>query len=132
MNKKLIKNLSFSIGGVSILVTGLIFVLITDLYLKGLDKPSLYLLLSIILAFTGSICFLLSDNFKDKIKLLYILKGIGVAFSIGFVVFLLVFLGKTVNSNVRIIYIVDMCIAIIATILQVVNLLANVLMGVED
>ena len=132
MNKKLIKNLSFSIGGVSIMVTGLIFVLITDLYLKGLDKPSLYLLLNIILAFTGSICFLLSDNFKDKIKLLYILKGIGVAFSIGFVVFLLVFLGKTVNSNVRIIYIVDMCIAIIATILQVVNLLANVLMGVED
>ena len=114
------------------MVTGLIFVLITDLYLKGLDKPSLYLLLSIILAFTGSICFLLSDNFKDKIKLLYILKGIGVAFSIGFVVFLLVFLGKTVNSNVRIIYIVDMCIAIIATILQVLNLLANVLMGVED
>ena len=57
MDKKKIKNLSFTIGGVCIMVTGLLFVLLTDLYLKTLEKPSLYLLLSIILAFTGSIEF---------------------------------------------------------------------------
>ncbi len=132
MDKKKIKNLSFTIGGVCIMVTGLLFVLLTDLYLKTLEKPSLYLLLSIILAFTGSICFLLSDNFKDKKKMLYILKGIGVAFSIGFVIFLLIFLDKTANSEVRIVFIINMCIAMVAVVLQIVNLVFNAVTGVEE
>ena len=51
MNKTLLKNLSFFIGGITLLATGLMYVLITDLYLSN---TSVYLLLGIILALAGS------------------------------------------------------------------------------
>ena len=78
MNKTLLKNLSFFIGGITLLVTGLMYVLITDLYLSN---TSVYLLLGIVLALSGSICFILADSFKEKLKVFYILKGIGIFMS---------------------------------------------------
>ena len=61
MNKTLLKNLSFFIGGITLLATGLMYVLITDLYLSN---TSVYLLLGIILALAGSICFIVADTFN--------------------------------------------------------------------
>ena len=65
------------------------YVLITDLYLSN---SSVYLLLGIILALSGSICFILADNFKEKLKVFYILKGIGIFMSVGFIIFLFLFM----------------------------------------
>ena len=68
MNKEkvigLMKNLSFFIGGITVMVTGLIYVLITDIYL---GNTSVYLLSGILFAFAGSICFLLANSFKHKV-----------------------------------------------------------------
>ena len=89
MNKTLLKNLSFFIGGITLLVTGLMYVLITDLYL---GNSSVYLLLGIILALSGAICFILADNFKEKLKVFYILKGVGIFMSICFIVFLFLYM----------------------------------------
>ena len=163
MNKGLLKNLTFFIGGIALLVTGLLYVLITDLYLSN---TSVYLLLGIILALSGSICFILSDSFKGKLKVFYILKGIGIFMSIGFIVFLFLYMktdlfaqrtflklfktynGKTIwflsknfqgtggaveiQCNIVPLYIVNIVIAITAVVIQSVNLLLNMLFGVEE
>lgn len=97
MAKNLIKNLSFFIGGILLLATGLIYVLVTDLYLSN---SSQYLLLGILLAFGGSISFLLSNNLKHKIKWFYALKGIGVLLSIGFIIFLFLFMNAKDSEGV--------------------------------
>ena len=162
MKKSLLKNLSFFIGGITLLVTGLMYVLITDLYLSN---SSVYLLLGIILALSGSICFILSESFRDKIKVFYILKGIGIFMSIGFIVFLFLFMkteifgtntyfklfkkyqGRTIwflsrkfqssdtqqiVCSIKPIYIVNIVLAITAVLIQGANLGMNIIFGVEE
>lgn len=163
MNKTLLKNLSFFIGGITLLATGLMYVLITDLYLSN---TSVYLLLGIVLALAGSICFIVADTFKEKLKIFYLLKGIGIFMSIAFIVFLFLYMktdlfaqktylklfktynGKTIwflsknfqgtNGSVAIecnivpLYIINIVIAITAVVIQSVNLLLNMLFGVEE
>lgn len=162
MKKSLLKNLSFFIGGITLLVTGLIYVLITDLYLSN---SSVYLLLGIILALAGSVCFILAESFKDKIKVFYILKGIGIVMSIGFIVFLFLFMktdifstntylklfkkyqGRTIwflskkfQSNevqliacsIKPIYIVNIVLSITAVLIQGANIGMNIIFGVEE
>lgn len=163
MNKTLLKNLSFFIGGITLLVTGLMYVLITDLYLSN---TSVYLLLGIILALAGSICFIVADTFKEKLKIFYLLKGIGILMSIAFIVFLFLYMkteifaqktylklfktwnGKTIwflsnkfqkndgvqaiQCNIRPIYIVNIVLAITATLIQGANVAFNALFGVEE
>ena len=163
MNKTLLKNLSFFIGGITLLVTGLVYVLITDLYL---GNSSVYLLLGIILALSGSICFILADNFKEKLKVFYILKGIGILMSISFIIFLFLYMktdifaqktylklfktynGKTIwflskkfqgtdgvqtiQCNIKPIYVINIVLAITATLIQSANVTFNALFGVEE
>ena len=93
MNKPIFKTISFLIGGILILVVGLLFVLITDLYMSN---TSGWLFLSIIFSFGGGILFLLSDNFKHKRGLSLILKSASILISIGFVIYMFSFK----NSNV--------------------------------
>ena len=156
----LMKNISFFVGGIAIMVTGLIYVLVTDLYL---GNTSNYLLLGIILAFSGSICFILSNSFKHKIKVFYILRGIGIVMSIGFIIYLFAYTnaelyskatyfklfkkydGKTIwflSSNfkkgmqiamsIKPIYITNIVLAIVGVVCQGANILLNAINGVED
>ena len=156
----LVRNLSFFIGGILIMVTGLVYVLTTDLYLGNSSK---YLLLGILLAFAGSICFILSNSYKNKPTVFYILKGVGVVMSIGFIIFLFVFMGtdlyskatylklfkkydgKTVwflsknfqsamaiANNIKPLYVINIVFAILAVILQGVNITTHIITGVEE
>lgn len=164
MNKEkvlgLIKNLSFFIGGITIMVTGLVYVLITDIYL---GNTSIYLLSGILFAFSGSICFLLANSFKHKIKVFYILKGIGIVMSIGFIIFLFAYTktelyskatylklfksydGKTVwflsknfqgamsiPNNIKPIFTINIIFAIMAIICQGTNIALHIIDGVEE
>ena len=88
MNKPMFKTISFLVGGILILVTGLLFVLITDLYMSN---TSGWLFFSIIFSFGGGGLFLLSDNFKHKRSLFLILKSAGILISIGFIIYMFVF-----------------------------------------
>lgn len=156
----LVKNLSFFIGGIGVMVTGLLYVLITDLYL---GNTSVYLLLGILLAFAGSICCILSNNFKNKPVAFYILRGIGIAMSIGFIVFLFVYMGTDLYSkdtflklfkkkegktvwflsknfqgalaiacNIKPLYVVNVVLTIIAVICQGVGIGVHIITGVEE
>ena len=89
MKLNLIRNLTLYIGGALIALTGLTYVLLTDLYLGNESK---YLLVGIILAFAAAACFLLADSFKSKLKLFYTLKSIGIVMSIVFIVYLFIFM----------------------------------------
>lgn len=166
MDKNLLKDLSFFIGGILLLATGLVYVLITDLYLSN---SSQYLLIGTLFAFGGSITFLLSNNYKHKLKIFYIMKGIGIILSIGFIIFLFLFMnakdtagvvlyqkdtvlklfksynGKTVwflssnfqksiaiPCNIKIIYVINVVLAILATTLQGCNVGLHALYGVEE
>ena len=164
MNKEkvigLIKNLSFFIGGITVMVTGLIYVLITDIYL---GNTSVYLLSGILFAFAGSICFLLANSFKHKVKVFYILKGIGFVMSIGFIIFLFAYMktdlynkatvlklfktynGKTVwflsknfqgamaiPNNIKPIFVTDIIVTIIAVVCQGLNVGLHIIDGVEE
>lgn len=88
MNKPIFKTISFLVGGVLILLVGLLFVLITDLYM---GNTSGWLFFAIILSFGGGGLFLLSDNFKHKRGLFLILKSAAIILAIGFIIYLFMF-----------------------------------------
>lgn len=156
----LFKNISFLVGGILIMVTGLVYVLVTDMYL---GNSSNYLLLGIVLAFSGSICFILSNSFKNKLKLFYILRGIGILMSIGFIIFLFAYMntdlfskntylklfkkysGKTIwflsnnfkkgmqiQCNIKPIYTINLVLAFIGVFCQGTNIALNAIDGVDD
>lgn len=156
----LVRDLSFFIGGIGVMVTGLLYVLLTDLYL---GNTSVYLLLGILLAFAGSICFILSNSFKHNLVAFYMLKGLGMLFSIGFIIFLFVFMGtdlydkatflklfkkadgKTVwflskkfqgamaiSNNIKPMYVINIVVSFLSVACQGVNITTHIFTGVEE
>lgn len=156
----LMKNLSFFIGGITVMVTGLIYVLLTDLYL---GNSSTYLLAGVLLAFSGSICFILSNNFKNRKAVFYVLKGIGMAMTIGFIIFLFLFMktdlynkvtylklfkksdDKTVwflskkfqgamqiANNIKPVYVINIALSFVAIVCQTINTGFYIITGVEE
>ena len=85
MNKSVIKTVSFLVGGVTIAVIGFVFITVTDLYLHA---TSTLLFISVFLSIGSGIFFLLSESFRNKKKLYFILKGVAIALSILFILFL--------------------------------------------
>ena len=88
MNKPIFKTISLLVGGLLILLVGLLFVLITDLYMSN---TSGWLFFAIILSFGGGGLFLLSENFKHKRSLFLIAKSAAIVVSIGFIIYLFMF-----------------------------------------
>lgn len=83
MNKNLIKNITFAIGGLLIAAAVLIFALVGDLSLK---IGSAYLIILIVTGLGSAICFLLSSRFRDEPKKILLLKLIGIALAVLFIV----------------------------------------------
>lgn len=136
-NKSTIKLISLIVGGVTIFVAGLIFVVITDLKLKN---TSTWLFISIIFSFGSGIANMLSDNIKEKPIPYYILKGLGVLLAIGYLVFLSVFAGSdfaaAVDSKVRdvrdLAIVLSRVFCIIAIAAQAVNVVFAALTRKEE
>lgn len=87
MNKSVnvIKTISYLVGGVVIAVIGFLFIAITDLYLRS---TSTLLFISVFLSIGSGIFFLLSESFRNKKTIYFVLKGVAIALSILFIIFL--------------------------------------------
>lgn len=88
MNKTLFKTITYFVGSLLIILVGLLFVLITDLYMKN---TSGWLFFDIILSFGAGALFLFSESFKHKRGLFYLFKGLGILVTVVFVIYLFKF-----------------------------------------
>lgn len=120
MNKDLLSKISYLVGTVGVFVSGLIYNIGSDLLLK---TASTWLFGSIVIAFGSGVCAILSDNFKEKIKVCLSLKGVAVGLALGFVVFLVLYLSLVIPTFERkrdIAY--GMIITILSLVLTVISL----------
>lgn len=125
------KLISLLIGGILIFVTGLIFVLLADLKLK---TYAVWLFVDIIISAGSGILNLLAENYRDKHVLYIVLKSIGYALSIGFVIFIFIFNASSFckNINYKLVNVRDITIVItailssISALAQTYNLILNI------
>ena len=98
MNKNLIKNITFALGGLIIATAVLIFALVGDLVLK---IGSLYLIILIITGLGSSIFFMFSSKFRDEPKKMLTFKLIAIGLAILFLVafFFLFYLTTLANAS---------------------------------
>ncbi len=98
MNKNLIKNITFALGGLIIATAVLIFALVGDLVLK---IGSLYLIILIITGLGSSIFFMFSSKFRDEPKKMLTVKLIAIGLAILFLVafFFLFYLTTLANAS---------------------------------
>ena len=98
MNKNLIKNITFALGGLIIATAVLIFALVGDLVLK---IGSLYLIILIITGLGSSIFFMISSKFRDEPKKMLTFKLIALGLAILFLVafFFLFYLTTLANAS---------------------------------
>ena len=75
-------------GIVASLAAGLVYAVISDLKLMN---SSLWLFLSIICAFGSCICLAISDLIKSNKVAFYIVRGIGIALGIGFIIVMILY-----------------------------------------
>ena len=138
MNKLLVKQISLFSGGGLVFLAGLFYVLMTDL---KMNNSATWLFIGIILAFGGSILFMLCESTKEKPKLLYPLKGLSVLISLGYVVFLFLFKNTSVYKDItldveikkaNIIILIAVLIALLGVIAQGLNIVFHVLTRDED
>ena len=82
--KTLIRNISMIVGIAAVAAVGLFFILFTDLYLKA-ESPELFL--GIFFPLASIVLFILSESFKHKPIVFYIMKGAAVLFAIAFIIY---------------------------------------------
>lgn len=96
--KKTVSNIAFFIGGALILVAGLLYVLIADLYLK---VRSSWLMIALIVSLASCVLFFLSAKFKENPRLAVLFKALGVALCIFFIAFMFIYLNSALNSKIE-------------------------------
>ena len=98
MNKNLIKNITFALGGLIIATAVLIFALVGDLVLT---LGSLYVNILIITGLGSSIFFMFSSKFRDEPKKMLTFKLIALGLAILFLVafFFLFYLTTLANAS---------------------------------
>lgn len=84
---KLLKTFFYCVGNFAVVLSGLVYILFTDLKFYN-TAP--WLLGASVLAFGSGICGLFSANFKENKVVMFILKGVSVALSVGLIVFMFV------------------------------------------
>lgn len=84
---KLLKTFFYFVGNFAVVLSGLIYLLFTDL---RFSNTAPWLLGASILAFGGGICGFFSANFKEKKVVMLILKGASLALSVGLIAFMCV------------------------------------------
>ena len=143
MNKSFIKQLTFILGGVLMIVGGLYFMLFGDLLVRS---TSSWLFVGSILSLGSGVFTILSDIIKNKKKLFFIFRGIGVALAIGFIIFTFIYLGQDVAAialekaltktvviqRLNTTTIPSIIIAFLGVIAQGVSLAFNALFGIDE
>lgn len=84
---KMLKTFFYFVGNFAVVLSGLIYLLFTDL---TFSNTAPWLLGASILAFGSGICGFFSANFKEKKVTMFILKGVSLVLSVGLIVFMCV------------------------------------------
>ena len=82
------QNITFYIGALTMFVAAVFYMLMADL---SFNNTSDRLIIAVLLSFGSAILFFLSVNYGEKPVIMYLLKGLGVALAIGFVVYMHLF-----------------------------------------
>lgn len=85
LNKELLTKLSFFIGVIGIFLTGLLFSILGDLLLSA---ASYWMIGGILLTFGSGVCLVLSDLFREKRIVKWVLLGLAIALAIAFIGFM--------------------------------------------
>ena len=83
--ENLLKKISLLVGGLLVIASGLLFILLADLY--G-HSGSIVLFIGVLLGVGGGISFILAESFRNKKGVYITLKVIGIVLSLLFVVYL--------------------------------------------
>lgn len=146
MTQSLVKKILLSVGGALILGIGLMYILITDLYLKNTAN---WLFLSIFTAFGSGACIFLSESIKHKPIIYYIIKGLGVVFAIAFIIIVLQYVSNAnanigeivrvtekqtvqIQSTLNGISIACLVVGIASIACQIANIVMNIIFGIDD
>lgn len=146
INKSLIKKITLIVGGLLIIGIGLLYILITDLYLKNTAN---WLFLSIFTAFGSGACIFLSESIRHKPIIYYIIKGLGIVFVVAFVIIVLQYVAaananvneivrltqkQTVQIQLTLNRIATAClfIGIASIVCQAANIVMNAIFGIDD
>lgn len=92
------RSISYIVGASLLALVGIIFLVLSDL---GLKNSAGWLLFSVLLSFGSSIVCFFSETVKDKPILVYVLKGIGLALAIGFIVYLYLFFQSEICTAIK-------------------------------
>lgn len=92
MNKPLLRKITSLVGGLAIAAATLIFALVGDLVMK---VGSAALIVLMITGLGSAVCFFLAENYLEKPKTYYILKGMAILLAVIFILFLVLFFSWT-------------------------------------
>ena len=98
MNKQLWKDITYYVGGLAVIFSGLLFMVLGDLIIKA---SSTLLLLLILFALGSTVCWFVSGMFKEQPLKCNVFKGIAVALAIVFVFLLVYYLMMAVFVPVK-------------------------------
>lgn len=98
MNKSLLYKITFFVGGLLIVATGMLFILLADL---ELGIRSTWLFITILFSIGSAVCALLSDKLQDDKRKQIIIKSLGIALAVCFVVTLFIFMNQALASTVK-------------------------------
>ena len=98
MNKSLLYKITFFVGGLLIVATGMLFILLADL---ELGIRSTWLFITILFSIGSAVCALLSDKLQDDKRKQIIVKSLGIALAVCFVVTLFIFMNQALASTVK-------------------------------
>ena len=144
MTQSLVKKILLSVGGALILGIGLMYILITDLYLKNTAN---WLFLSIFTAFGSGACVFLSESIKHKPIIYYIIKGLGVVFAVVFIIIVLQYVSNAdiseivrvtekqtvqIQSTLNGISIACLVVGIASIVCQLANIVMNIVFGIDN
>lgn len=141
-----IKTILLLVGGIAIVASGLLFVLITDL---KYNNSSYWLFFAIITALGSGATFLLADKFKNNKVVFYGLKGIGIFLALMFICVILAYNGTTFVNKITGIKGVQLkkkvdtqaaqkfsvfisILGLVFTLVQAGNLSLNIIFGIDE
>lgn len=129
MDKELLKKIPYYVGMGLAFVVGLLFAVLGDL---KLNSSSFWLIGGVLLTFGGVACLFLSDNFKEKKVVMWILKGVGLAMICAFIGYAVGFHNAMAvkwaqkpkflvhNDPILIVMLVFSCLSVVAQIIDIV------------
>lgn len=144
MDQSKVKGIACAVGGLAVILSGLFYILITDLYLLN---SSQWLFYGIVSAFGSGLCCLLSEGLRHNKTLFYILKGVGVllfallvvvifsyknSVSVESVVRVKQYTTVKVNNLVKLVTTVSAILAFIGLAGQATGITLNVIYGIDD